>query len=181
MNWANRITIFRLFCIPAVLVAVGLHSPEYPGMGFAAGCVYVVAALSDWVDGVVARRFGQQSKFGALMDPLADKLLVDLTLVFLAVNPHFATTVPLWVPPVMVLRDAFITGGAYVVNQRWGPLQVKPRVLGKIATVVQGVAVPAILFEVSFAAPLLWLMVSLAVVSVIDYGIAIVRDVRSRR
>ena len=180
MNLANRITFFRIVCIPAVIVAVVLHSPEFPTMGLVAGAVYVVAAVSDWVDGFVARRYNQRSKLGALMDPLADKLLVNLTLVFLAVNPHFATPVPLWVPPLLVLRDGLITGGAYWVDKRWGPLQVKPRVMGKLSTVVQAVAVPAILFEVSFAGPLLWLMVALAVVSCVDYGVAIVRDVRSK-
>lgn len=169
-----------MLCIPAVLTAVILHSPEYPAMGFAAGVLFAVAGISDWLDGFIARRFNQRSKLGALMDPLADKLLVDLTLVFMAVNPHFDTPVPLWVPPLMVLRDGLITGGAYLVEKRVGPLTVKPRLLGKLSTIFQSIAIPGILFEVSFAAPLLWGMVALAVFSCIDYGFAIVRDVRSR-
>lgn len=180
MNWANRITIFRLLCIPAVLTGVILHSPEYPGMGPAAGMLYIVAAISDWVDGYVARRFDQRTQLGALLDPLADKLLVNLSLIFLAVNDHFATPVPLWVPPLILGRDALITGGSYFIDKRFGPLNVKPRILGKLSTVFQGVAIPGLLLQVPFAAPLLWGMVVIAVLSLLDYAFAIAQDIRSR-
>lgn len=180
MNWANRISLFRLLCIPAVLTGITLHSPEMPGMGFVAAWVYVVAAISDFVDGYVARRFDQRTKLGALLDPLADKLLVNLTLIFLAVNVYFETPVPLWVPPLILGRDAFITLGAYLLNMYYGPLKPKPRVLGKVSTVFQSIAIPGLLFEVFFAQPLLTIMVALAVVSLLDYGWAVAGQIRTR-
>lgn len=180
MNWANRISLFRLLCIPAILTGIILHSPEMPGMGLAAGWVYIVAAISDFVDGYVARRFDQRTKLGALLDPLADKLLVNLTLVFLAVNPHFETPVPLWVPPLILSRDAIITLGAYLLNMYYGPLKPNPRMLGKISTVFQSIAISGLLLQVSFAQPLLNVMVVLAVVSLLDYVWSVTGHLRTR-
>ncbi|HPX39270.1 MAG TPA: CDP-alcohol phosphatidyltransferase family protein, partial [Candidatus Hydrogenedentes bacterium] len=80
MTVANWITIARLLAIPAIAGSIAAYSAERPQWGAAALAGFVAAAVSDAVDGFVARVFHQKSRFGALLDPLADKLLINVTL-----------------------------------------------------------------------------------------------------
>ena len=73
MTTANKITLFRVLCIPVFIVLMYLDGPA---MQYAALAVFVIASLSDFVDGYIARHYNQVSNFGKFMDPLADKMLV---------------------------------------------------------------------------------------------------------
>lgn len=169
VNLANRITIFRLILIPPFLFLIGLYQPDQPWIKWAAFAVFVTAALSDVLDGFVARHFNQQSKLGKVLDPLADKLLVNLALVVLAVNEHFGEAVPLWVPVLVLTRDAGISGASFYLQKYRGPIQPKPRLLGKGATAVRCVTIAAVILQVWFDANLVIAMVVLDVLSGIDY------------
>ena len=166
---ANRITMFRIILIPVFLITIMSYTPEKQWLRHLALFVYIVAAVSDAVDGIVARAFDQKTKLGAVLDPLADKLLVNLGFVFLAVNPHFETQVPGWLPVILLSRDISLAGFGIVVNHYYGPVVPKPRVLGKITMVVQSASVLGVLFEVNFAWELLMVMLFFTIVSWIDY------------
>lgn len=166
---ANRITIFRLILIPVFVVTLMSYTREAEWLRHLAIFIFVVAALSDALDGFVARAYNQKTKLGAILDPLADKLLVNTSFIFLAVNPNFETQVPGWLPVVVLSRDIFITGGAYLINTFYGPVRIRPRMTGKITTVLQTVSIAGVLLEVSFAYELIMVMLLFCVISWIDY------------
>lgn len=137
MTFANWITIGRLVLIPVFLVLVMAYRPEEPWLRLAALGTFVVAALSDALDGFVARAYNQKTKLGAVLDPLADKLMLNLSYVFLAVNRQFETPVPAWVPVIIISRDAIIVIGYYLLNEFHGPVHPRPRILGKLTTALR--------------------------------------------
>ena len=169
MTLANRITLFRLAFIPIFLALVYGYSPDREWMRWAALVLYTVGALSDIADGYIARHYGQSSKIGARLDPLADKLMINLGYVFVAANAHFDPGVPLWFPIVVLGRDLAIVMGAYTINRYFGPVKVQPRAIGKASTVFQNAALVAVLLQVALAYPLLIIALILTVASFLDY------------
>lgn len=148
MTLANRITFVRLFLIPVFCVLVFIHSPALPWARFAALAVYATAALSDVADGMVARHFEQTSRLGMRLDPLADKLLINLGFVFLAANPSFSPGIPLWFPLPILVRDSIVVLGALLLNAFVAPVTIKVRVIGKLTTVFQNGALLAALLGI---------------------------------
>lgn len=169
MTLANRISMFRLLLIPVFVATLSFYDGQAQWPRIAALTIYIIAALSDVVDGYVARRFNQMTRTGQLLDPLADKLLTVIALIFLAVNPYLETHVPLWLPVVLLGRDAVITGGSYLIHKHFGSLDVHPRLLGKLTTILETAAIIAVLLEVPFAPFILYTMVAVVVLSWMDY------------
>ena len=169
MTLANRITLFRLGLIPVFAVCLMSYTREQYWIRYVALGVYFTAAISDCLDGFIARAYNQKTKLGAVLDPLADKLLINIAFVFLAVNENFVTRVPYWYPVVILSRDVFIVLGAYLINEYFGPLRVRPRITGKITTFCQSASVIAVLVEVEFAYPLLMVTLIMTVISFFDY------------
>lgn len=138
MTTANKITIGRILAIP-VLVAALLYYADTGREGFRwlALISFAVAAVFDGVDGYVARRFNQRSELGALLDPMADKLLLTTALVLLTgANPNLQR-IPLWLTILVLGRDIILTAGAVIVHQVCGKVRIRPHFVGKIATVFQ--------------------------------------------
>jgi len=174
---ANRITLVRLLLIPVFVGLIAAYTREQPWLRHAALVVYGIAAVSDALDGFVARAYNQKTKLGALLDPLADKLMVNIGFVFMAVNAQFAYRIPYWFPIVILARDAMIVMGAYLINEFYGPVRIKPRITGKITTAFQMGLMIAVLLEVSFAEKLLIATVVMSAVSYADYMYAGIRQV----
>ncbi len=102
--------------------------------------VFALAAVSDAVDGFIARRFNQRSRLGAILDPLADKLLLlsaIVTLSFTGWRQHF----PLWFPTLVIFRDLASIGGAFLIQHLAGQCHIQPHWTGKVATFAQITAV----------------------------------------
>jgi CDP-diacylglycerol--glycerol-3-phosphate 3-phosphatidyltransferase len=148
MTTANKITIGRILLIPFFVVEVlyymktGDESHRLLAMsafGIAAGC--------DAVDGFIARRFNQRSELGAILDPLADKLLLVSGIVLFSLNsPHFGS-IPLWLTGTIIGRDLLILIGMVVIQMTVGKVTVRARVLGKVATVLQMLCIIWILLK----------------------------------
>ena len=124
MTTANKITIFRVVLIPVFLVLMYLR---FPGHMYWAFGVFVLASLSDFVDGYIARHYNQITDFGKFMDPLADKLLVMSALVaFIPV-----AGVPVWVVVVILAREFMVTSlrliaagkGVVIAADKWGKIK----------------------------------------------------------
>jgi cardiolipin synthase (CMP-forming) len=97
-----------------------------------------LAAGLDGVDGYVARHFNQKSELGAILDPLADKLLLVSAVVVLSCNhPAYLGQIPLWLTGIILGRDVLILLGIGLVRLTTGKVVVQPRWMGKIATVLQ--------------------------------------------
>jgi CDP-diacylglycerol--glycerol-3-phosphate 3-phosphatidyltransferase len=166
---ANWITIARLLAIPAIAGSIAAYSAERPQWGAVALGGFIAAALSDAVDGFVARVFRQKSRLGALLDPLADKLLINVTLVFLAVNETYAHPVPRWFPVLVLGRDVVISMGAFVLSDFFQSLRVRPRLTGKVTTALQLAYIIAVLLNLDLSVGLLYAATLMTLVSLLDY------------
>ena len=123
----NLLTALRILLVP--LIVVLLLRREF---GLAA-LLFALAALSDGLDGLLARRFGWQTRLGGLLDPLADKLLVNACFISL----WWLDKVPGWLPALVGVRDAVIVCGALAYHWRVGRVDAAPTWLGKASTVAQ--------------------------------------------
>jgi cardiolipin synthase (CMP-forming) len=166
---ANRITLFRLVMVPVFAGLIISYREDAPWIRHLALGVYVLAALSDALDGFVARAYNQKTKLGAVLDPLADKLMINIGFVFIAVNENFHGQIPLWFPVVILLRDATIVIGAYLINEYYGPVRVRPRITGKLTTVFLMSLMVGVLFGVRFVHTLLVIALIMLAVSYVDY------------
>lgn len=171
MTLANRITIGRLVLIPVFVVFLMLYTREQQWLRIAALITFIVAAVSDGVDGFIARAYNQKTKLGSVLDPLADKLLINLALVFLAVNEQLRTPIPMWFPVVVLIRDAIIVIGAYLINEYFGPVRTVPQISGKLTTAFQMALIIAVLLEFPprFVRGLLYATIVMVALSFADY------------
>jgi cardiolipin synthase (CMP-forming) len=167
----------RLLLIPVFVALIVSYTREQPALRYAALVVYGIAAISDGLDGFVARAYNQKTKLGTLLDPLADKLMVNIGFVFMAVNDQFAHRIPYWFPVVLLARDAMIVMGAYLINELYGPVRVKPRVSGKVTTAFQMSLMIAVLLEAGIMHKLLIATVVMTAVSYVDYMLAGFRQI----
>jgi len=175
---SNVVTIPNLLtCLRMALIPVFASLLFYGYSGWAL-FVFLVAGISDGVDGFVARRFNQESELGTIIDPIADKLLMTVAFIVLALpnvlHPTRFLPVPFWVIAAVIGRDVLIVTVAGAINVMTGFHGFKPSWLGKLSTFVQVVAVALILFAAytnySFYLPTVYfIVVLLALVSGIHY------------
>ncbi|HRT09732.1 MAG TPA: CDP-alcohol phosphatidyltransferase family protein [Candidatus Paceibacterota bacterium] len=139
MTTANKVTILRILLIPFFVVEVLYYvrngNEWHRLLGLLA---FALAAVCDGVDGYIARRYHQRSELGAILDPLADKLLLVSGIVLLSFDhqPHLQT-VPLWLTGTIIGRDLLLVLGMVVIQMMVGKVVARPRLLGKVATVLQ--------------------------------------------
>jgi len=133
--------------------------------------IFIVAALSDAVDGYIARRSGQNSRAGLVLDPLGDKMLLMSAFICLTFIREFAIRFPFWVTFIILTRDILIILGAVVVYIVKQEINVMPTRWGKLTTTFQMLAVSFVLLQVSMNVSqfLWWLAVFFTVVSGADY------------
>lgn len=149
MTTANKVTILRILLIPLFVVEVLYYVKTGNEIHRLLAIVsFAVAAICDGVDGYIARHYNQRSELGAILDPLADKLLLISGILVLSFtsSPHLQN-VPLWLTVTILARDVMLVAGLAVIHLTVGKVKVRPRVLGKIATVLQMVVVIWILFK----------------------------------
>jgi cardiolipin synthase len=148
----NVITVFRFLLVPPLVL---LLLREQFGLAL---LIFGIAGFSDALDGYLAKRFNWTSRLGALMDPLADKLLLVSSFITLG----WLQQIPLWLVGVVILRDLVIVGGALVYNFRIERLEAEPSMVSKLNTFTQIMLVLAILFSrVVAELPYLWMDVLL--------------------
>jgi cardiolipin synthase len=151
----NVLTVIRMALIPVFVGAL-----YYQRFGWALA-VFVIAGVTDGLDGLFARRFNQYSQLGQILDPIADKLLLVTSFITLSmpsvmepsalVQPHARhLPVPFWVTAAVISRDVFIIVGAAAINIVTGFRGFRPSWLGKANTTVQIVSVVLILAAASF-------------------------------
>lgn len=144
MTTANKVTVLRILLVPFFVVQVLYYERTgEEGHRLAAILTFAIAAVSDAYDGYLARRYNQRSELGALLDPVADKLLLVAALVLLTFDkrPHLPN-LPLWLAGTVIGRDTIQAIGFAVLHYTLGgKVPVRPRLVGKAATVLQMVTV----------------------------------------
>ena len=193
MNLPNYITSTRIFVVPLLIWI--LSTPWLEGKNGAreitAATLFILAAITDAVDGYLARRRGQITAMGMLLDPLADKLMVAAAFITLVqFNPRI---VPAWMAVVVIGREFLVSGLRSIAAQQGFTIDASD--LGKSKMVVQIVAVVAAILDhqwrswpmLGFVFPLeiiahmaMWFMVTLSLVSAIDYYVAFWRKIEGR-
>jgi cardiolipin synthase len=160
----NGITSIRILLVVPVAVALARHQL------LTAIVLFGVAALSDAADGYLAKRYGWRTEVGAVLDPLADKLLLATVFVTLA----YLKVVPKWLMAAVVARDVIIVAGALLFRCLIGPLEVRPSIVSKFNTLCQAAFIMAVVGREEFAVPPAWVVMllgSLVFVTVAVSGI----------
>jgi len=151
LNWPNRITITRILLIgPFVLALLHLQDPQWSELArWLAVVIFVLMAISDGLDGYLARRLNQESAVGKFLDPLADKLLVLFSVLFLA---HEGTHVegallPSYVAVIAIGKDMIVVLGFCILYFATSRSYIEPHRAGKWCTTIQLAMVIAILIS----------------------------------
>jgi cardiolipin synthase len=184
----NVLTIFRMVLIP-IFVSLLFYQRFVWALA-----VFISAGITDGLDGLLARRFDQQSQLGTILDPIADKLLLVTAFVVLSMRGVFHAPlpkhlpIPFWVTAAVISRDVFIIVGAAAINIMTGFRGFKPSWLGKLNTTVQILAIAVIMFGASVPAgsgyylPTLYTSVfTLALVSGVHYVFFVSRLMNDER
>src|SRR6185503_1563701 len=129
---ANQLTILRIVFVPLFIILL-----VYNELGWALS-TFIVAGITDVLDGIIARRFGQKTSIGAVLDPLADKLLMTSSILILSLpQMEFTTMIPRWLMIVILFRDVFILLVSLIVVLMVGWRVFTPSPYGKASTVMQ--------------------------------------------
>ena len=127
MGLANWLTILRIFLIPFFVTLLVY------GRAKGALLVFCLASLTDLLDGYIARSRGRQTRLGAFLDPVADKLLLTSAFVTLT----YLKVIPFWIAAVVVSRDLVLSVGVLVIHVAGGTVHPAPSIIGKLTTVCQ--------------------------------------------
>ncbi len=150
---ATKITIARILGIPVfVLVLI------YYKMSLAAGdpndwhryialTLFILISATDALDGFIARTRDEETRLGAILDPLADKALLLSAIILLTRPslPELSPLFPVWFTLLIISRDAVLLSGSFIIHTMIGHVEVRPRWTGKVATFLQMVAIVAVL------------------------------------
>jgi CDP-diacylglycerol--glycerol-3-phosphate 3-phosphatidyltransferase len=118
---------------------------------------FALAAICDGVDGYIARHYNQRSELGAILDPLADKLLLVSGIVLFTFENHpYFGSIPLWLTGTIIGRDLLLLLGLVVIQMTVGKVKVRPRMVGKVATVLQMLCIIWILLHWDMLLPAVW-------------------------
>ena len=176
LTLANQLTILRIMLIPVFVLLV-----VYGYLGWAL-TTFLVAGITDALDGLIARRTGQHTTLGAWLDPMADKLLLVTTFIILTL-PGIPLThhLPLWLTVFVISRDVVIVGVVAIVSLAIGPRTFKPSTLGKLATAMYIVTSVVVMYYNYRAEPspvvdlFVWMSLAVTVLSGVDYFIKLRR------
>ncbi len=187
MNVANKITVFRLILVPVYLVLLLVYREAVPGsvewMRYAALAVFVVASVSDVIDGYIARTRGLATKLGGILDPLADKLLFGLGIIVLSLPPveeGYPFEPPaLWYPIAVVATNLTLGLGTLMAKILRKNLEIKSVPVGKAAAVFQTAAMCGIMLRVPRMDVVYYPAAILTVLSGIGYVNKAIRELRA--
>jgi cardiolipin synthase (CMP-forming) len=143
MTTANKITVIRILMVPFFIVQLMYYAEKGNELHrLFAIIAFAVAAISDGLDGYIARRYNQRSELGAVLDPLADKLLLVSGIVILSLNNGpLLPRIPLWLTVTILSRDVLLLIGLALLHYMNCRVIIRPVFVGKVATVLQMICV----------------------------------------
>ena len=164
MNLPNKLTVLRVILIPFFVVSMMIENGANQTFRYVAAAIFIIASLTDMLDGKIARKYNLVTNFGKFMDPLADKLLVCSALICLIQLGQL----PAWMVIIIVSRE-FIISGFRLVAAEQGIVSY----WGKFKTTFQMIAVVLMIlnFEALSAVTLIctWAALILTIISLVDY------------
>jgi cardiolipin synthase (CMP-forming) len=178
LTLANKITVTRICLIPVFLWSAwsydaSVHrSAPSEGLRIFATVVFLLAALTDGIDGFVARRWNQRSRLGSVLDPVADKGLIFGALIVLS-SRGWDPSLPWYFPCIVIGRDLLLGVGFLILSKLIGQAEVHPSWIGKLATALQIVCVLWVLLRLRVG--LLWLVILASLLTILS-GLGYVVD-----
>lgn len=140
MNLANKLTIFRIILVPVMIIVTFFNIPgEFLGIPTTAwilNIIFIIASITDKLDGYIARSRNQITTFGKFLDPIADKILVITAMIILVEMGK----VPAWIPTIIVFREFIVSGYRLVAVEKGGQV-IAASIWGKLKTVTQMIAI----------------------------------------
>ena len=167
MNLPNKLTVLRVCMIPFFVVMLLLNGGETQTYRYIAAAIFIVASLTDMLDGKIARKYNLVTNFGKFMDPLADKLLVCSALICLVDLKQL----PAWMVIVIISREFIISGfrlvasdnGIVIAASYWGKFKTTFQMISVILLIVR---IPALTVLTQIC---VWTALVLTVISLVDY------------
>lgn len=171
MNFANKISAFRILSVPFFISSLIYYAPQRDILRFVALGIFILGVFSDVVDGYIARKSKQKSRAGLVLDPLGDKLLLVSAFICLYLIEGFPLGIrfPLWVVLIVVSRDVIILLGAVVIFIIKQDINVSPTRWGKLTTIFQMLSIMAVLIQFRFSYIFWSIAVFFTVISGMDY------------
>ena len=172
MNTANKLTILRIIFVP-VFVYVFFSPFSYASI--VALTIYILAGVTDFLDGFIARKYNMQTKLGIVLDPLADKLMIIFVILSLAIK----NLVPFWVLAVIVIKEStMILLGVILYNKN---LIIPSNMIGKVSTTIFYVAICLLILSVKWAIWFLYLALFLSLFSFVTYYFFYNRNFKNKK
>ncbi|HEX2059480.1 MAG TPA: CDP-diacylglycerol--glycerol-3-phosphate 3-phosphatidyltransferase [Thermoanaerobaculia bacterium] len=175
-NLPNALTLFRIFLVPFLVVVLltKFTGREFVGLG-----IFLVAAITDFFDGWIARRRNQTTRLGALLDPIADKLLMSSA--FISLVEMDPSHVPAWMVVIIIGREFAVSGLRSIAAQQGVTIAASPLGKGKMVSQVIAISLLILGYELGqfriVGTVALWAVMLFALASGIDYFIKFARAV----
>ena len=167
MNLPNKLTILRVIMIPFSVAALMVDGGTNQTMRYVAAAIFIIASLTDMLDGKIARKYNLVTNFGKFMDPLADKLLVCSALICMIELGQL----PAWMVIIIISREFIISGFRLVAADNG--VVIAASYWGKFKTVFQMVGVVLLILNIEalsvITSLVIWIALILTVVSLVDY------------
>ena len=167
MNLPNKLTILRVIMIPFFVLTLLYDGGENQPLRYVAAAIFIIASLTDMLDGKIARKYNLVTNFGKFMDPLADKLLVCSALICLVELKEL----PAWMVIVIISREFIISGFRLVASDNG--VVIAASYWGKFKTTFQMIAVVLLILGIPslsmVTTAVVWIALVLTVISLVDY------------
>ena len=167
MNLPNKLTILRVIMIPFFVAALLYDGGANQNMRYVAAALFIIASLTDMLDGKIARKYNLITNFGKFMDPLADKLLVCSALICMIELREL----PAWMVIIIISREFIISGFRLVASDNG--VVIAASYWGKFKTTFQMIGVVLLIFNIPALSTLttiiVWIALALTVISLVDY------------
>ena len=167
MNLPNKLTVLRVCMIPFFVVMLLLNGGENQTYRYIAAAIFIVASLTDMLDGKIARKYNLVTNFGKFMDPLADKLLVCSALICMIELRELQA----WMVIIIISREFIISGFRLVASDNG--VVIAASYWGKFKTTFQMIGVVLLIFNIPALSTLttiiVWIALALTVISLVDY------------
>lgn len=148
MNLANKLTIFRIILVPIMVIIpfLGINGEIFnvPLTWIIIDLIFVIASITDKLDGYIARSRNQITTFGKFLDPIADKILVLAAMIMLVENNRL----PAWIPIVVLFREFIVSGYRLVAVEKGGKV-IAASIWGKLKTVTQMLALALAIIDMN--------------------------------
>ena len=183
MNLANKLTIFRIILVPVILIIPLLNiSGDLWGIPFTyliIDIIFIIASLTDKLDGYIARSRNQITTFGKFLDPIADKILVIVAMLILVETGRL----PAWIPAIVVIREFVVSGYRLVAVEKKGKV-IAASIWGKIKTATQMVGLIIAFIDVNsfgaiFKGELIGLPFAINLLTTVLLGISVIATIFS--